>query len=388
MACNFGWDWGIATYTERHLAARAARVVVDRPAGRGARAPRPSTRTERASRSTSRSSGPAERPRDVDVAVSVGGEWIAAASHRRRCRPSTTLRLAVPDAELWWPAGYGEQPLYDVDGVAARRRAQELDARTRRVGFRTVRWDTTPDAAGTPFTLVVNDQPVFVKGVELDPRRRLPRAGRPRPLRAPARARPLEANLNLIRVWGGGIYESDDFYDLCDELGLLTWQDFLFACAAYPEEEPLRSEVEAEARDNVARLADHPSLVLLTGNNENLWGYEDWGWKTRLDGKTWGACYYYDLLPAARRRAGARTCRTRPGSPWSVRRRLASTIRTTRATTAPCTSGSSGTGSTGRPTATTRPRFVAEFGWQGPPDVDDAARARSATSRSPPSRRA
>ena len=82
-----------------------------------------------------------------------------------------------------------------------------------------------------------------------------------------------DAHVNLIRVWGGGLYESDDFYDLCDELGLLVWQDFLLACAAYAEEEPLRSEIVAEAREAVTRLSPHPSLALWNGGNENLWGY-------------------------------------------------------------------------------------------------------------------
>jgi beta-mannosidase len=103
------------------------------------------------------------------------------------------------------------------------------------------------------------------------------------------------ANLNLLRVWGGGIYESDDFYELCDERGLLVWQDFLLACAAYPEEEPLRSEIEA--RENVVRLMPHPSLILWNGGNENLWGHEDWGWKEVLDGRTWGQDHAERLFP-------------------------------------------------------------------------------------------
>ena len=78
--------------------------------------------------------------------------------------------------------------------------------------------------------------------------------------------------MNMLRVWGGGVYESEDFYNLCDELGLLVWQDFLFACAAYPEAAPFPELIEAEARYNVTRLAPHPSLVLWNGNNENLWG--------------------------------------------------------------------------------------------------------------------
>ncbi|HWJ85575.1 MAG TPA: glycoside hydrolase family 2 TIM barrel-domain containing protein, partial [Cellulomonas sp.] len=125
-----------------------------------------------------------------------------------------------------------------------------------------------------------------------------------------------DAHLNLLRVWGGGIYESDDFYELCDERGLMVWQDFLLACFAYPEEEPHRSELEAEARENVTRLSSHPSLVLWNGGNENIWGHEDWGWKEKLDGRTWGAGYYYDVFPAV----VAELDPTRPyaaGSPFS-----------------------------------------------------------------------
>ncbi len=108
----------------------------------------------------------------------------------------------------------------------------------------------------------------------------------------------MAANVNLIRVWGGGIFESEDFYQACDERGLLVWQDFLLACAAYPEESPLWEEIEAEARENVVRLMPHPSLVLYNGGNENLWGHVDWHWQERLDGRTWGAKYAYDLFPA------------------------------------------------------------------------------------------
>ena len=88
-----------------------------------------------------------------------------------------------------------------------------------------------------------------------------------------------DSGMNLLRVWGGGIYESEDFYEICDRDGLMVWQDFLFACAAYAEEEPLRGEVVAEAREAVTRLTPHPSLVLWNGCNENIWGHEDWGWK-------------------------------------------------------------------------------------------------------------
>ena len=150
----------------------------------------------------------------------------------------------------------------------------------RRIGFRTVELDTARDEIGTAFTISVNGQPVFVKGVNWIPDDHfLTRITAERLARRLDQA--LEANVNLLRVWGGGVYESEDFYRACDERGLLVWQDFLLACAAYPEESPLWEEIEAEARENVVRLTPHPSLVLFNGGNENLWGMRDWDWQER-----------------------------------------------------------------------------------------------------------
>ena len=347
-ACNFGWDWGIATYTsgivgpvrlESWSLARLAQVRVT-------------------ARTTGEGSGAIdviadlERTGDAALALRVTAGGRTATVETRGAEASVTLDL--DDVELWWPVGYGEQPLTDVL-VELVEGDEVLDSASRRVGFRTVRWDTEPDAAGTPFTLIVNDQPVFVKGANWIPDDALPvRITRDRLRRRFEQA--LDANLNLIRVWGGGLYESDDFYELCDELGLLVWQDFLFACAAYAEEEPLRSEIESEARENVVRLSHHASLVLLTGNNENLWGYEDWGWKERLDGKTWGAYYYYDLFPGSSA-SSQRTCRTHPGAPSAPAPAGTASARRARTPTtsgtARCTCGSSGTAGTGRPTGST-----------------------------------
>ena len=148
------------------------------------------------------------------------------------------MRVELDEVERWWPVGYGDPVLYDVR-VRLGADGRVLDETTRRVGFRDLRWNTEPDADGTPFQLVVNDQPMFVKGANWIPDDAFPvRVDRRATASDCEQAR--AAGLNLIRVWGGGIYEADAFYELCDELGLLTWQDFLFACAAYSEEEPLR----------------------------------------------------------------------------------------------------------------------------------------------------
>ena len=166
-------------------------------------------------------------------------------------------------------------------------------------------------------------------------------------------AQTADAGCNLVRVWGGGIYEDDAFYDECDERGLLVWQDVLMACASYAEEEPLRSELLAEVRDNATRLAPHPSLVLWCGGNENLWGFVDWDWDVRLDGKTWGAGYVHDLLPTLLAELDPARPYV-PGSPFSPRGADGERAAPQRpGRTGPCTSGRCGTTTTGRSTATT-----------------------------------
>ncbi|QDZ15120.1 glycoside hydrolase family 2 protein [Humibacter ginsenosidimutans] len=206
---------------------------------------------------------------------------------------SASVAVRVADAKLWWPIGHGEQPLYDVTvavtGMPAARWAG-------RIGFRTVEVDTAPDASGNRFVVRVNGEDVLIRGVNWIPDHAfVTELNRDRYVRRLADA--LEANVNLLRVWGGGFYESDDFYELADEAGLLVWQDFLFACAAYSEEEWLANEVEAEAREQIARLAQHPSLIIWNGNNENIWGYVEWGWREALGDRGWGDGYYRDLFP-------------------------------------------------------------------------------------------
>ncbi len=208
---------------------------------------------------------------------------------RRRRRPSE-VQARVAGAALWWPVGHGQQPLYRVSVAVGAARWSG------RIGFRTVRVNTAPDAAGRPFELFVNGQLILVRGVNWVPDHAfLTEVDRDRYARRFRDA--LDANVNLIRVWGGGRYESDDFYALADEQGLLVWQDFLFACAAYAEEEHLYREIEAEAREQITRLSPHPSLVIWNGNNENVWGFADWKWPALLGGRTWGNGYYRDLFP-------------------------------------------------------------------------------------------
>ncbi|HEV6953890.1 MAG TPA: glycoside hydrolase family 2 protein [Promicromonospora sp.] len=320
MACSFGWDWGPDLQTaglwkpvrvQRWRVARLARVtplatVADDGTGRV------DVRVE------VETSGLAEAgPLTVDVTVSGRGTSTGVPAGWS----GGVLEVAVDagDVDLWWPAGHGDQPLhpievtlYEGDGTD---RSAPLDTWSGRVAFRTVEVVTDRDEHGTSFVFRVNGKRVFARGANWIPDDHLlTRITRERLEQRVDQAR--GAHLNLLRVWGGGIYESDDFYDVCDEKGVMVWQDVLLACAAYPEEEPHRSELEAELRENAARLAPHPSLVLWNGNNENIWGHEDWGWKERLGDLTWGEHYYYELFPQVL----AEVDPTRPysaGSPYS-----------------------------------------------------------------------
>ncbi|PSK62697.1 Exo-beta-D-glucosaminidase [Micromonospora sp. MH33] len=309
-ACNFGWDWGptvvtagiwqeigLHAWSTARLATVRPLVTVEGGTGRVEL----HVEVERAG----------DDPLTVHATVAGAAVEVAVPAGERRAVATLTVR----DPALWWPVGYGDQPLHDLDVTLSTVDGRALDDWSRRIGFRSIRLDTARDVHGSAFTLHVNGVPVFVKGVNWIPDDAFPnRVTRARLAERFAQA--VGANVNLLRIWGGGRYESADFYELADELGLLVQQDFLFACAAYPEEEPFRTEVEAEAREQVTRLASHPSLVLWTGNNENIWGWYDWDWQEPLAGRTWGRGYYLELLPAI----VAELDPTRPywpGSPWS-----------------------------------------------------------------------
>jgi beta-mannosidase len=181
------------------------------------------------------------------------------------------MTFELSDIRLWWPAGQGNQPLYTLEAtlwVGHR----ETAVRTRRFGFRSIRIDQSSHPDGGRFFVVeVNGRRVFAKGADFVPADILfARVDRARYEVLTDRA--LELNFNLLRVWGGGLYESDDFYDLCDEKGILVWQEFIFACAAYPiGDRVFLDNVKEEAVHQIRRLSAHPSLVAWCGNNEQEW---------------------------------------------------------------------------------------------------------------------
>jgi beta-mannosidase len=189
------------------------------------------------------------------------------------------LRIAAP--QRWYPVGYGAQPLYRFDAEIVRDGAVVAQA-GERTGLRSVELRRDKDARGQGFAFVINGVPVFAKGANSIPLNMFP----PRVTDAQIRrilTAARDANMNMIRSWGGGHYERDAYYDIADELGLMVWQDFMFGGGMQPGYDPaFRANVVAEARDQVRRLRDHPSIVLWCGNNEEEIAWKYWGHKKDL----------------------------------------------------------------------------------------------------------
>jgi len=174
----------------------------------------------------------------------------------------------INEPSLWWPNGLGGQPLYTAV-VTLKRDGVVLDTCSRQLGLRTVALDTAVDELGRQFRFVVNGVPIFAKGANWIPADSfITRVKREDYAFYIESAK--HSGINMLRVWGGGMYECDDFYDLCDENGILVWQDFIFACGAYPfYEEDFLNNVRREVEDNIRRLRHHASLALWCGNNES-----------------------------------------------------------------------------------------------------------------------
>ncbi|HXQ79951.1 MAG TPA: glycoside hydrolase family 2 protein [Opitutaceae bacterium] len=258
--CQFGWDWGPRFVTagiwrdirlEGWSANRLCGVAVTQVHGRGGRvglaiAPEPA-RPDRGMRCQWR--------------LSLCGSVVASGSG---------ADISVPRPRLWWPSGQGDQPLYLLEVGVAGSDGRAIGGWARRIGLRTIALDRRKDAWGESFRFIVNGRKVFAKGANWIPASSfvagLARADYARDLAAAA-----AANMNMVRVWGGGIYESEDFYDLCDEMGLLVWQDFMFACTLYPADPRFVASARAEAEHQIRRLRHRACLALWCGNNE-VWG--------------------------------------------------------------------------------------------------------------------
>ncbi len=212
------------------------------------------------------------------------------------------IKIVINDPKLWWPNGYGKQELYQVDihlsqpDVAGR---LNLDRRALQIGLRTIELRQAKDEWGRSFEFIVNGVRIFAKGSNWIPANSFPTRVTDEHLERLIRAA-AESHQNMLRVWGGGFYEDERFYDLCDRYGILVWQEFIFACSAYPWDEPEFIEnFKVEAVQNIRRLRHRASLALWCGNNEIEWGWSDWNWQRSniANLKTAYDLFYNQTLP-------------------------------------------------------------------------------------------
>jgi beta-mannosidase len=293
---NFGWDWGPRLVTvglwrgvrlqpKRSPRLRSPYVRCHALSGEGATVV-----------VGAEVEGEAQGDLMVRVTFDHAGEAFTALA--QVCAERAATRLVIPNPQLWWPHTHGVPTLHEVR-FELLRGEEVLDGTTVRTGLRTMEVVQAPDrnGPGRSFTVHVNGVPVFCKGADWLPVDSFIGSApteRYRALVAMAR----DAHMNMLRIWGGGVYEHDAFYDACDELGVMVWQDFMFACAGYPDDDPdFRAAVEAEAEFVVRRLRNRPCLALWCGNNENDW-IEDMIKATDPGAPFYGRRLYHEVLPA------------------------------------------------------------------------------------------
>jgi len=189
----------------------------------------------------------------------------------------SSKRVIIEKPQLWWPSGYGGQNLYTVKLILLSARGTELDRWERRIGLRAMTVRRQKDKWGESFALEVNGTAIFSMGADYIPEDNILSRVTPKRTRK-LLEQCVRANFNTIRVWGGGYYPDDFFFDICDELGLVVWQDFMFACAVYDLNDQFEKNIRAEIEDNVKRIRHHACLGLWCGNNEMEWFVDQGRW--------------------------------------------------------------------------------------------------------------
>ncbi|MDR2799561.1 MAG: hypothetical protein LBB07_02985 [Bifidobacteriaceae bacterium] len=311
MPCSFGWDWGpeIETlgiqkdvYLEAWQIARLKSVKIN------------STVEEK--------SGIIDLSIDLEKSTDSKNEQLQIKCtlgnkiYKFDIDKTLKAKIKIDNPKLWNPRGLGDPNLYNFSVELFHREKDLLDKKEKKIGFKKVELDLSNDKWGQKFAIKINGKDIFIKGSNWIPNDALiDRLSKSDYYKRIKNA--FDSNQNLLRVWGGGIYENDWFYEICDELGILVWQDCMFACAAYSEDEPLYSEIEKEIYENLERISSHASLTLINGSNENVAGWQNWGWKKQLDiGASWGEKYYYSLFPIIAKEA-APYIPYIPSSPYS-----------------------------------------------------------------------
>ncbi len=230
-----------------------------------------------------------EAPLVATVRIATPNNEVVEARAATAANNEATVQLPITNPQLWWPNGYGpsagsgqaQQPLYQVQISLVRSNdstAEPLDQHTCQLGLRTIELQQQQDQWGRSFAFVVNGVPILAKGSNWIPADSFPTRITDEYLEGLIRSA-AETYQNMLRVWGGGFYEEERFYDLCDRYGILVWQEFIFSCSIYPLDDPTFLEnVRMEVMENVRRLRHRASLALWCGNNEMEWGWVDWHW--------------------------------------------------------------------------------------------------------------
>ena len=208
---------------------------------------------------------------DAVVTSSDGNRFSKSITTEKR---NNNMIIDIIDPKIWWPNGFGEHPLYSVE-ITLKKTGVLLDTKTLNIGLRTLKVKREKDQWGESFEFYVNGVSIFAMGANYIPEDNL--LSRCNPEKTERLIRDcIEANFNCIRVWGGGIYPEDYFFDLCDKYGIIVWQDLMYACAVYEMTDEFTANIKKETEDNVRRIRHHASLGLWCGNNEMEWGWEEW----------------------------------------------------------------------------------------------------------------
>ncbi|MFK8038354.1 MAG: glycoside hydrolase family 2 protein [Crocinitomicaceae bacterium] len=216
---------------------------------------------------------------DVKIDLSINGKQLKVDLEKGDNVVYDTLFVENPN--LWWSNGMGEPYLYNLS-ASLKNKNIVIDSSSIKYGIRTIELINEPDSIGTSFYFKLNGQPVFMKGANYIPQDMfLTRVTNNRYEKLIGQVK--KANMNMLRVWGGGIYENDSFYELCDANGILVWQDFMFAGSLYPNDKSFNENIQEEIIDNIKRLRHHACLAVWCGNNEIDVAWKNWGWQNKFN---------------------------------------------------------------------------------------------------------
>ncbi|NLX57639.1 MAG: glycoside hydrolase family 2 protein [Phycisphaerae bacterium] len=306
--CHFGWDWGplLATsgiWQDCYVLATDEPVLdyVTTQQSHGARGVRLDVTAHVLAPKAGRGT----------LAVRIDGQTVLAPASLKKGANRVAAKAVIAKPKLWWPAGAGKQPLYDLDvSWTPQDRAKASDRYETQIGLRKVELVREKDAIGRSFKFRINGRDIYCKGANWIPDDVFADRTTPDRLRQLVEDA-VAANMNMLRLWGGGIYAQEELLRLCDRHGIMVWHDLMFACAAYPEDKWFLDNVEAEVRHQLRRMSNHPSIVLWCGNNENQTAVDSW-WSQDPNQKRFRRAYDKLTYDTQQRVVGEED----PGRPW------------------------------------------------------------------------